>query len=759
MSGLHSGFHGAAEALFAHLARTSVQVAALFALALVAERLARPWLTPRWRHALWLVVVARLVVPTLPGVPDAGIDWDVAVASPVTGGSATLSPAQADRSHGGPAKAAPPDPAFPRGAGALPVPPTRSRIGASIGSPALSPAESTSGSPTIPFPWRSGVVIAWLAGAAALLVASTARAVRFHRALGRGRPVRDPRVLALVEACRVCMGLARPVAVLETDRIGSPAVTGVLRPRLLLPPGHLHALDEGELRHVVLHEFAHLRRWDVPRAALTHALGCLYWFHPLVWVALARLRAAQESARDWEALAADPSPAPLSYARTLVKLCERRSPALAAGPLPDFQNRGRDLERRILMISQFSRSHRSAGLVGTCLVLALVWAGFTDAGQRTPQDRRAGRPPDLRAIVVEHTRSAPAWRLEIEEALETRVPMAVEDADFPEMLQRLRAATGLNYVVEPDCLEDLLSEGITLTFDVVEARLRDLLTLICLMTRDDLGFGLARGAIYFSLEGEAVEERELRFYRIDPFLDPEYDDQDVGEELTTLVQTFAGDRSGWSWEWEGVSLQSWNDLLVISTVPSMHAHTEAFLNRLLNRGAQPPRPAPAWRERLEAALAEPSQVHADGQELGAVLEELSARHGVPILVNDEDLDWETLTLTLDDVSLETVLTWIAEVFGRRVELANGVVLLSDGLGEMTLEFFEVGPVYAATEMDPSEVRSYTEDFIRNEIDPESWEADPRVALYWWRDQLLVLHTPAVHGRIASLLKALERALQ
>ena len=78
---------------------------------------------------------------------------------------------------------------------------------------------------------------------------------------------------------------------------------------------------------------------------------------------------------------------------------------------------------------------------------------------------------------------------------------------------------------------------------------------------------------------------------------------------------------------------------------------------------------------------------------------------------------------------------------------------------VSLEFFDMGPVYAATDVQPSSVQAYAEDMIRNQIDPESWDADPSVSLMWWRDMLLVRQTPAVHGRIRSLLEALERALR
>ena len=48
------------------LQRTAWQTAILVALVLLFQRLFRRWLTPRWRHALWWLVMARLVLPATP---------------------------------------------------------------------------------------------------------------------------------------------------------------------------------------------------------------------------------------------------------------------------------------------------------------------------------------------------------------------------------------------------------------------------------------------------------------------------------------------------------------------------------------------------------------------------------------------------------------------------------------------------------------------------------------------------------------------
>jgi Zn-dependent protease with chaperone function len=79
---------------------------------------------------------------------------------------------------------------------------------------------------------------------------------------------------------------------------GAPAVLGVIRPRISLPPGIERILTARELEAVLLHEVAHARRRD-NLIRLVHEVGaCLFWFHPLVWLAGSRLSLYRELSCD-----------------------------------------------------------------------------------------------------------------------------------------------------------------------------------------------------------------------------------------------------------------------------------------------------------------------------------------------------------------------------------------------------------------------------------------------------------------------------
>src|SRR5207244_2162633 len=80
----------------------------------------------------------------------------------------------------------------------------------------------------------------------------------------------------------------RPVLV--SPLIRGPLAAGVFRPVILLPDTS-SGWTLSRRRAVVAHEAAHIRRHDPAILFAAHLATAIYWFHPLSWLALARLRA------------------------------------------------------------------------------------------------------------------------------------------------------------------------------------------------------------------------------------------------------------------------------------------------------------------------------------------------------------------------------------------------------------------------------------------------------------------------------------
>jgi len=165
--------------------------------------------------------------------------------------------------------------------------------------------------------WTALVLPIWLSGVAVvllLLMVGMARIAWLDRVT---RPVRDEAWLVLVEDLSRELGLTRSVRVLRAQGPAMPMTWGLRRPAILLP-AEADAWPAERRRDVLLHELAHVKRHDFLTQLIARVACAVYWFHPLVWLAAARLREERERACDDHVLRAGATPS--VYATHLLEI-------------------------------------------------------------------------------------------------------------------------------------------------------------------------------------------------------------------------------------------------------------------------------------------------------------------------------------------------------------------------------------------------------------------------------------------------------
>src|SRR5437762_333180 len=80
------------------------------------------------------------------------------------------------------------------------------------------------------------------------------------------------------------LGVRRHVELVITPSVKEPGVWGTMRPTVLLPEEISAQLTDEELESLMMHEMAHVLRWDNLVSNLNMVLCCLFWFNPIVWL-------------------------------------------------------------------------------------------------------------------------------------------------------------------------------------------------------------------------------------------------------------------------------------------------------------------------------------------------------------------------------------------------------------------------------------------------------------------------------------------
>lgn len=180
-----------------------------------------------------------------------------------------------------------------------------------------------------------------------------------------------------------------------------PVLVGIWRPRIVLPVDFEVTYTPEERTLVLAHEEAHKKRFDVLVNAIATVWLCLFWFNPLMYWAIARLRFDQELACD-AAVLAESDTGRRRYADALLKT---QLAADSAWPMPigcHWQS-SHPLKERVGMLKHplpgFSR--RLSGIVLTFVLITsgsyVVWAAQPEpgnAGEQQQDDPQIGISAD-----------------------------------------------------------------------------------------------------------------------------------------------------------------------------------------------------------------------------------------------------------------------------------------------------------------------------------------------------------------------------
>lgn len=152
-------------------------------------------------------------------------------------------------------------------------------------------------------------------------------------------------------------------------RATTPMLFGVLAPRILLPASFTQLFCPVQQQLVLEHENTHLRHGDHLWNALALTIVTVFWFNPLVWLALRSFRINQELACDNQVLSQKSPQEKLLYAKALVACAEQNSSYLTT--YPTFGEKSTML-KRLNLINKPNSASKFAGVAALAVAAILT---------------------------------------------------------------------------------------------------------------------------------------------------------------------------------------------------------------------------------------------------------------------------------------------------------------------------------------------------------------------------------------------------
>lgn len=220
----------------------------------------------------------------------------------------------------------------------------------------------------------------YLAGAAAFLLYQGVSYALFRRTVRRWkRDVARADYASLLSDTVRDLGVSAPEMIV-CEAISTPAVTGLLRPRLLLPH---ERYDVQELRYILRHELCHLKRRDMLFKLVLLAANAMHWFNPVVYLMLRQADEDIELACDSAATDGLELPERAAYSRTLLAAVQSSVRALPATTC--FGGTVERLKRRITNVLG-AQKKRGLGIVALVLALTLTAGCAVSWGERAQKN-------------------------------------------------------------------------------------------------------------------------------------------------------------------------------------------------------------------------------------------------------------------------------------------------------------------------------------------------------------------------------------
>ncbi|HUW20216.1 MAG TPA: M56 family metallopeptidase [Sedimentisphaerales bacterium] len=286
--------------------------------------------------------------------------------------------------------------------------------------PVPADAPVASPDPATPVTWQAVVFLIWLAVVVTMGLLLLQRALFVRGLVAQAREANGLMKDAF-EFCRKQIAVSGEVRLKVSPNATSPAVCGLFRPVILVPHNLASNLGSRDLRGVFLHELAHIKRGDLWVNLVQTVLQITYFYNPLLWLANAVIRRVREQAVDEAVLVAMGEKAAW-YPQTLVNVARLafKRPALSLRLIGVVESKSALAARIKRILNRPTPKSAKLGVIGLMLV-------FVTGAALLPMATAQEQPGDDTAVVLDSDKDG--LENQLEQELGTNPRLSDTDGD------------------------------------------------------------------------------------------------------------------------------------------------------------------------------------------------------------------------------------------------------------------------------------------------------------------------------------------
>ena len=209
----------------------------------------------------------------------------------------------------------------------------------------------------------------WLLGVAISILWIIVSASQLSRKIKCSCYRSDRRIQELYNESKAAIGVEKDVTILSADFVNTPATFGYFSPTILLPE-YISQMNNTQIKHILMHELAHIKRSDMFSIYLHSVLHSIYWFNPFIRLVTDYSRQVRELMAD--AAVVENSTDKNDYAKTIVHLLNLNTGNSTSLYTVSIADSARNMKQRIVNIKRYDFYEKYDYIMGIIFVVLMV---------------------------------------------------------------------------------------------------------------------------------------------------------------------------------------------------------------------------------------------------------------------------------------------------------------------------------------------------------------------------------------------------